>query len=208
VTEADVQRVLGEALTGLYQTGIEQLRNQASAQATIDATTLNPDPQSLGQPESYDPPLVSPPVGQAADPNTRAFTLTVRTRFTALAVPADKMVRDQVNGVVSNHFAQDNLQRCNEGETIQSSVDRWSWDGASLKVSGMVICTPSNVWTSQTRLEVREALRGRTRADAEAALRELQARGLIGEYSIPEAVTQLPPLDVLLNVQFVDTLQQ
>jgi hypothetical protein len=205
VTDADVQRVLGEALTGLYNTGIQQLRAQSvDGKSVVDETAITPDPQALGRPESYEPPLVTPPVGQVADPNTRSFTVLVRTRFTALAVPPDRLMKDQIAKVISAHFAQRSTPICSSAELMRPSIDRWIWDGASLKVNGLVTCEPTGALAPEVRLLVREALRGKTRAQAEAALQELRDRGLIGDVQIPDSVTTMPPCDVLREVQFAD----
>jgi kynureninase len=48
---------------------------------------------------------------------------------------------------------------------------------------------------------VREAVRGKSRAEADAALQALQAQGVIGDYSLPEGVRQLPRFDWQLSIQ-------
>ncbi|MFQ3633662.1 hypothetical protein, partial [Roseiflexus sp.] len=80
VTEADVQRILGEALTGLYNTGMERLARQIDQNVlAIDPTTIFPSSIDLAQPEAYDPPLIEPPIGQPVDPVNPVFRLTVST---------------------------------------------------------------------------------------------------------------------------------
>jgi hypothetical protein len=205
VSEADVQRVLGDALTGLYNSGVQRLNQQSVAgQSLVDETTISPGPQALAQPESYEPPIVDPPVGQAADPNSHEFRLTVKTRFTALVVRSDRTIASQMEQVASQHFAQRPQPICSPAEQTRPQITGWTWDGVSLKLSGVVVCQPLESMLPETRLQVRDALRGKSRADAEAALRDLQAQGLIGDFTIPDGVEQLPPLDVLLDVRFVE----
>jgi hypothetical protein len=204
VTNADVQAVLGEALTGLYNAGIQQLRSQGVVgQSMVDETSIAPNPQALGRPESYDQPVVTPPIGQVS--GTREFKVTVRTRFTALAVPPESAMKDQIAKIVNAHFAQRNTPPCSSTEVTRPSIQSWNWDGASLKVNGTVVCEPVGALAPETRLQVRDALRGKTRDQAEVVLRDLQSKGVIGEYTLPQGIQQFPPLDALLDVQFVET---
>lgn len=203
VTDVDVQAVLGEALTGLYNSGIQQLRAQGvDGESMVDETSISPNPQALGRPESYDQPLVTPPIGQVS-PNGE-FSVTVRTRFTALAVPPNNAMQDQIAKMVNAHFTQRSTPLCSSAEVTRPSIQGWNWDGASLKVSGTVVCEPVGALAPETRLQVREALRGKTRDQAEAALLDLQASGFIGKFTLPEGVEQFPPFDMLLDVQFVE----
>jgi len=203
VTNADVQAILGEALTGLYNAGIQQLRSQGVAgQSMVDETSIAPNPQALGRPESYDQPVVTPPVGMISD--TRDFNVSVRTRFTALAVPPNSAMKDQIAKIVNAHFAQRSAPPCSSTEVTRPSIQSWNWDGASLKVTGTVVCEPVGILAPETRLQVREALRGKTRNQAEEALRDLQNKGLIGNVTLPQDIQQFPQFDALLDVQFVE----
>jgi hypothetical protein len=205
VSEADVQRVLGDALTGLYNAGVLSLREQtAGGSSVIDPSTINPDDKMLGQPENYEPPLVTPAIGQPADPNTRQFTVTVRTRFNALAVPSERLLLQQLATVTPAHFAQRNPPLCAASEVPAPRIDQAIWDGVSLKVSGSMVCTPQAGIAPEVRLQVRDALRGKSRAEAVAALDQLQQQGLIGSYSLPADATQMPPFDPLLDINFVE----
>lgn len=204
VTEADVQRVLGDALTGLYNAGIQQLRAQTDGvNSAIDETTITPNPQALGSPESYEPPLITPPVGEAADPATQSFEITVRTRMNALAVRPDRLLSTQFQEVIPKYFVERSDPPCLRSETTAPKVDSWSWDGQSIKIQGSITCTPQEIIQGDTRLRVREAVRGKSREEAEAGLRALQEQGLIGEYTLPD-MAQLPAFDFLLDVQFVE----
>lgn len=204
VTEGDVNRLLQEALTGLYNAGVQQLRSQTdNVNTVIDATTITPNDKTLGLPENYEPPIISPALGQPSDPVTHAFSMTVRTRFNALATPANNLVQKQLETVVQQHFAQRTPPMC-AGAAGQQPRIEYSWDGNSLKINGAMICTPQAGFADSTRLRVREALRGKSREEAIAALQALQNEGLIGNFEIPSDVRSMPGFDIMLNVNFAN----
>ena len=205
VTEADIDRVLQEALTGLYNAGVQQLRSKTdNVNTVIDATTITPNDQALGLPENYEPPIVSPAIGQPTDPTTQAFSMTIKTRFSALATPADNLVKKQLETVVQQHFAQRTPPFCAGAAGQQPRID-YTWDGNSLKVNGAMICTPQTGFSESTRLRVREALRGKTHDEAIAALQALQSEGLIGNFELPDGTQPMPSFEILLNVNFADS---
>lgn len=200
VTKDDVQRVLGEALTGLYNAGVQALRSQIDeARQGIDLASLHPNPEELGSPENYEPPIVEPPEGQPVDPNNPTFTVTVKATFHALATPRDRPVSDQLQTVVPQHFSQSGTLPCRPGEQPAFNVSNWNWDGARLTIDGAITCTPRQGIAPETLARVREAIRGRSRAEAAARLDELQRQGLIGGYQLPDK-DRLPGLDLLLTV--------
>jgi hypothetical protein len=209
VTEADVQLVLGQALTDLYSVGTQQLLIQAQGQRSDskpDESTVHPNGNEIRLPENYEPPIVSPPIGSPADPATRSFTVVVRTHFVALGVPEDASITEQSANLIPEYFENRQPPVCSANEKPEPRNNEWSWtwDGASLKLNGVLVCVPANSLPGEVRSDVRDALRGKTRAEAEAALGDLRARGLIGDFTIPENASQLPPLDIMLDVQFVD----
>lgn len=200
VTEADVQRVLGEALTGLYNTGMQQLARQIDQNIlAIDPTTIFPSSIDLAQPEAYDPPLIEPPIGQPVDPANPVFRLTVSTRFSALATPRDRLVSRQLELVVPQHFLQRNTL-CDLGERVGFDVAGWRWDGAKLTINGAVTCTEYGMITADTLDQIKQALVGASRSDAETILQQFAQQGLIGDYSLP-AVQTLPGFGFLIDVR-------
>ena len=63
VTEADVQAVLGQALTALYANGNQALRSQIDeSKVAIDATTIAPSAEAAGRPQK-----LRPAAGRAGD---------------------------------------------------------------------------------------------------------------------------------------------
>lgn len=200
VTEADVQRILGEALTGLYNTGMERLARQIDQNVlAIDPTTIFPSSIDLAQPEAYDPPLIEPPIGQPVDPANPVFRLTVSTRFSALATPRDRLVDRQLELVVPQHFLQRDAL-CNAGERVGFDVSGWRWDGSKLMINGAVTCTEYGVITADTLNQIKRSLVGASRDDAETILQQFAQQGLIGDYSLP-AIQTLPGLDFLIDVR-------
>lgn len=200
VTEADVQRVLGEALTGLYNAGMQQLARQIDQNVlAIDPTTIFPSSIDLAKPDAYEPPRIEPPIGQPVDPNNPVFRLTVSTRFSALATPRERLVSKQLEVVVPQHFLQRGTP-CNPNERVGFDVAGWRWDGSKLMINGAVNCTEYGVLTADTLAQIRRALVGVSRSDAETILQQFSQQGLIGDYSLP-AIQTLPGFDFLIDVQ-------
>lgn len=203
VTEADVQQVLGEALTGLYHTGVQELRGKIDeTQAGIDETTIHPNPEELANPESYEEPVVEPPIGQPVDPNNPTFTVTVRSRFNALATPRDNPVAMQLQSVVSNHLTQ-KLQGqppCNRTDAMELTVPSQRWDGTRLTVDAVLTCTPTGDLDPVLASKVKTTVLGQSREMADAGLQDLIRQGLIEDYKLPENKDVFPRFDFLVNV--------
>ncbi len=200
VTEDDVRRLLGEALTGLYNTGVQQLRAQIDeGQNLIDASTVLPAPVDLERPTSYDPPIVSPPVGQSADATTGAFSVAVRAQFRALATPADRSVSIQLQEAVRAYFRQQPEPPCPTGSTPGFAVSAWRWDGERLLISGAISCSSSGTLSPEASVLVRQAIQGKPFTEAQAALAELQRQGVIGDVALPQ-VRAFPTYDWLIEI--------
>lgn len=201
VTEADVQRVLGDALTNLYNNGLQALQASASEQGlAVDPITLSPTTAQLALPESYDAPIVTPPVGSAVDPNNPSFSVTLRTRFSGLAAPANRDVATQLETVVPRHFSERPSPPCTPAESQSVRDVSWSWDGQRLSISGTVSCTPLQTIPPETLVTVRSALVGQSREAAEATLEQYRKQGLIGGYVLPDR-DDLPPFELLIEVR-------
>jgi hypothetical protein len=202
VTEEDVRRALGEALTGLYNIGVQRLRAQIDEQQfAVDPNTIHPSPADLATPAGYDEPIITPPVGQPADENGN-FSVTVRARFSALATPSDRLVGVQLQEVVPQYFTQRPVPPCPASAQPGFSVTSWRWDGSRLAIDGSITCTAERTLPPEALAEVRAALVGQSRDAADARMRELQERGVIGEYTLP-AVDNLPGFDWLIEIQVV-----
>lgn len=201
VSEEDVRRVLGEALSMLYQQGVAALQSQPMPSGYgVDEQVISPNPQQLGDPQSYEQPVVSPPVGQVIENGDRTFTVTVRATFNALATPPGKPVRAQLGPVVTEYIAQRGDIPCGPQDKIGIPVRDWNWDGQRLTIDGAITCTPSGALTDETLAKVQNAIRGQSYDAAVAGLDQLQKGGLIGDYQLP-AISEFPRFDLLLNVQ-------
>jgi hypothetical protein len=204
VTEADVQAVLGEALTALYANGIQALRSQIDeTKLGIDATTVAPSAETLGDPKNYDPPVVEPAIGQAVDPNNPVFKVTVRASFNALATPSGRSVTDQLQTVAPQYFFQRSDRPCKTGERQGTRVDTSRWDGEKLTIDAVITCTPVGGLPPETIGKVKDAVRGQSRDAAATSLETLKQEGLIGDYQLPNQA-QLPRFDWLITVQTTD----
>lgn len=203
VTEADVQRVLGEALTGLYYTGVQELRSKIDeTQAGIDETTIHPNSEELANPESYEEPVVEPPIGQPVDPNNPTFTVTVKSRFNALATPRDNPVAKQLQNVISNHLTQ-KLQGqppCNPTDSMKLDVPSQRWDGTRLTIDAVLTCMPTGKLDPVLASKVKTTVLGQSREMADAGLQDLKRQGLIEDYKLPDNKDVFPRFDFLVNV--------
>jgi len=201
VTEADVQAVLQQLLTTLYNNGVQQLRSKIDeSKFAIDATTISPSAAELGDPLIFGPLVVEPPIGQpVADPNNPVFTVTARAHFKALSTPSGQAVTKQLQTVAPQYFAQRTDRPCKPGETQSTRVEAIRWDGEKLAIDGMINCQSASGLPPETIAKVRDAVRGQSREAAEASLRSLQQQGLIGAYQLP-GKSSFPRFDFLLNV--------
>jgi hypothetical protein len=204
VTEADVQAVLGQALTALYVNGNQALRSQIDeTKAVIDATTIAPSAEALGDPKNYEPPLVEPAVGQPVDTNNPVFKVTVRANFDALATPTGRTVADQLQTVVPQVFFQSTDRPCKASERQGTRVDASHWDGEKLTIDGAVSCVPIGGLPPETISKVRDSVKDQPRDAAVRGMEQLKQDGLIGDYQLPDQA-QFPRFDWLITVQSSD----
>ncbi|MDQ2995773.1 MAG: hypothetical protein M3R61_01765, partial [Chloroflexota bacterium] len=204
VTEADVQAVLGQALTALYANGNQALRSQIDeTKVAIDATTIVPSAEALGDPKNYDPPLVDPAVGQPVDSNNPVFKVTVRANFNALATPIGRAVADQLQTVVPQFFFQRPDRPCKASERQGTRVDASHWDGEKLTIDGAISCVPIGGLPPETISKVRDSVKDQPRDAAVRGMEQLKQDGLIGDYQLPDQA-QFPRFDWLITVQSSD----
>lgn len=199
VSQADVDNVIGEALTQLYAAGEQKLREQVQDGA-LDLDTVRPSMEALRDPQSYEVGTVEPPVGQEVSAENPVFNVVVRARFTGLVTPSGQPVKEQLGQVTKDHFAPDGTSPCGAGESARFDVSSFSWDGTRLTIDGATTCTPIGGLPPETAARVRDAVRGQPRDAAETGLRRLQEQGVIGGYQLPDRAS-FPGLDLLLDVQ-------
>jgi hypothetical protein len=197
VTENDINAVLGTALNQLFETGRQRLLSEAG-NGTPDSSTIFPDSAALSLPENYEISVINPGLGQQVpDQNNPVFSLTVRGRFSALAVPENTTLVRQLEQVVPLFLLQSGgMPNCPQPAT---RVTGYRWDGQRLRFDAEVNCPTNTPLPDSTLDRIRESIRGRSQADAQVVLTEFQQQGLIGGFELPEAA-QLPSFDLLLTI--------
>lgn len=191
VKDSDVQQLLGAALTGLNEEGRRQLAAAAAAAGlSFEPTTTSPGTGELVRLERVEYTVV-PAVGEVLDSTSPTFTLAVQAEFSGLAVPADRPLTDQIEDVMPQLLIQ--AGRLRPGDCKAPSISGWAWDGAALTLGGTIGPDPAcgAGLDAETRQLVAEAVRGRSRAEATAALDALVAAGVIRGYTLPE-MARLP----------------
>lgn len=200
VSDAAIQPVLGEALTGLYRTAMERFQQEIGDRAfTLDPETIAPTPERLAQPDGGVTVTVTPDVGEPVG-DDGAFDVTVSATFSALATPTDEPVRVQLQRIVPQHLVRQVALVCQPAALPAFVVDAWRWDGSALSADGVMSCTTPSQLADDMLVRIHAALLGMTRAEAREYLDVLQSRGMIAGYTLPD-VERLPELDWLLTVQ-------
>jgi len=204
VKDSDAQALLAPALEQLDAEARRQLEGLAQQRGlSVDASTILPRRADLEQLQGFEY-KVDPPAGTTLDAANPRFVLTAQARYSALATPAGKGLREQLGPAVTEQLRQSG--ELQPGDCRAPAVTGWRWDGESLLVDGQI--TPDTQsprcqggLDAEALAQVREAVRGKSRAEADAALQALQAQGVIGDYSLPEGVRQLPRFDWQLSIQ-------
>lgn len=203
VKESDVQPLLAPALEQLDAEARRQLSSLARASGlALDPSTINPRRSDLEQLQGFTQ-FVNPPPGAPADPANPRFELTLQASYSALATPPDQPLNAQFGPVVTEQLRQAGLIQ--PGECRAPVVTEWRWDGQTLFVDGSI--EPDTVsprcqgGVEPAVLEqVRAAVRGKSYQEADAALRQLAAQGLIGDYRLPE-VARMPRFGWQIGVE-------
>jgi len=203
VKEGDVQRLLGDGLQKLDLQAREQLQGLAVTRGLqIEATTISPRRAALQQLQGFDY-TVSPAIGETVDPANPAFTLTIQARYSALATAPSTPLTGQIGAALTEQLRQSG--QIQPGDCRAPAITGWAWDSKRLTVSGQIApntkdpsCGPG--LSGSALQQVRNAVRGKPRAEAEAALQTLQHQGVIGTYVLPD-VQKLPGWDFQLRVE-------
>jgi hypothetical protein len=205
VKQEDVYPVLNAALTDLYNQAVDQLETRASDQGLVlDSETISPDPDDLSRDIGYDV-IISPPIGQTVDYHNNTFSVQVRANFSALATPAEAPpLSDQLREVVPNQLISDGVLQ--PGLAMEPAIENKHWDGSRLTVSGALhpLETISTL-DAQTQAVIRNAIKGKTRAEARDELEAFKRQGIISGYILPPMDEQerLPEWDVQLTLKVV-----
>lgn len=201
--EQDVRNLLAPALEQLDAEARRQLSGLARSRGlNLDSDAIAPRRRDLEQLQGFDQ-STDPPLGTTLDPTNRTFTLTVQARYSALATPEDRPLRTQLGPAVTEQLRQSGL--LHPGDCRAPIVTNWRWDGLSLFVDGN-IGPDTQSPRCQNGLDpaalemVRDAVRGKSAAEADAALRALVEQGVIGGYTLPN-VERMPRFDWQIRVE-------
>jgi hypothetical protein len=203
VKEDDVRPVLELALTSLNNQARQQLRTLAEQNSmSLEPTTIWPSPAYLTSGQGYDV-VVEPAVGQpASDPNNPGFSVTVRANFNALATPLNQTLQQQFDQILPVYLQQAGVFTTGTG--LRVSVNDWRWDGSRLVANGVVQPVIGNgELDANARAIVINAIRGKSRKQAEAELKNLISQGIISAYQLPDKTTALPSWTFLLTLKVV-----
>lgn len=184
VNDEEVQRLLGEALTGLYNQANNALGDQTAIQGnlSLEPTTISPNAEDLSAGQGYEY-TVSPPVGQAVDENNTSFTLVVQSRFSALATPPGERnaLVAQLQNIVPLQLDQTGVL----SPGLASAITNWRWDGERLTVEGILRPVGADL-DNATRNAIIDSIRGKSVPEARAALDNFVQQGVISDYTLPE----------------------
>lgn len=194
VKDSDVQAILAPALEALDTAGRTQLDGLARARNLVVAPdTITPRRSDLEQLQGFDY-TVTPAIGSTLDVANPRFTLAVQAAYSALATPPNVPMDSQLGAVVTEQLRQAGMLQ--PGDCRAPAVTAWRWDGQSLLVDGQVAPDTQSPQCqggldAAALEEVRNAVRGKSREEADAALQALVEQGVIGEYTLPD-VARMP----------------
>ncbi|NJP04593.1 MAG: hypothetical protein HC837_02650 [Chloroflexaceae bacterium] len=202
VRDIDVQQVLGEVLTGLNNRARQELETELTRQGNglaLEVTTIIPTANDLKAGHGYEQSII-PPIGAAVEPSDPTFSVAAHGHFSALAVPQDQSLQEQLQVAVPNYLAS--VNQLPDG--MVAAINHWQWDGTRITVDGMLLPTGETAGlNAQTRAAIRDALKGKNRDEAEVALKEFQLRGVISSYDLPQNLDTIPTWDFLLDLKVV-----
>jgi hypothetical protein len=190
VKDTNVQEILGSALTGLNNRARQVLEEQAGQAGglVLEVTTITPNSDTLGQGAGYEQRVI-PPVGETVGIETPTFAVVVSGRFSALATPPGQSLQEQLQAVLPNQLASE--ERLPKG--MKTDITGWEWNGSRLMVDGLLQPTGEVLaLDEQTVNQIRDAIRGKNRSEAEAALNDFVAQGIISGYTLPGDIQTLP----------------
>lgn len=200
VSEADMARLLGAALSRAYAQAQTELTAQAQQRMLqLDMATLDPDPVALGTPEIYGSPVLNPPVGTVLEPQNAGVSLSVTITFRVYATQADKTVQAQLQKAVPERFQGGNTPICRVGEIPAFRVDSWTIRESTVRINGEIRCSPQMPIDPVVLARLPAQLANTSNEEARAILESLKTQGIISAYSLPNR-DRLPPLPQLVTV--------
>ncbi len=199
VSPADVEQLLPQALSRLYGQGVQSLQAQVqqlpgfALVQSASTPEITPTEELLKdvQPGDYS---VFPPIGQVTEDGR--FTLQVSETFAALASPLDQPIDQQLQRAVANQIK---LQR---PDLADAEVQITSWQRAEQGIMVDALVVPQSQTLEvppELADEIGTQIAGKSRAEAQAYLDQLQANGAIGDFQLP---AEWDPVPTDVKVQF------
>lgn len=189
VSPDDVTPLLPQALTQLYAQGVQNLQNQVQAQPnlTIYSQAITPTEEFLKSlsPEEYT--AVFPPIGQVTQDGS--FSVQVFRTFEALASPVDRPIDQELKRAVTNKIRVERPDLAN----AEISITGWQRGDQGLIVNAVAV--PSGGYQElpeATTQQIIEGIRGKSRAEAEEFLQQLQEEGQIRGFTLPDDWQTVP----------------
>jgi len=201
VKDEDIHATLGPALTNLLSNAKRQLQDQTAAQQLqLAPQTIWPNQHTLSQGEGYEL-TIDPPIGQpVSNPANPMFTLVVRSTFSALATPADQPLETQLQTVLPALLR--NQGTIKPGHALTPDIQAIQWDSTRLAVSGALRpANQTNTLSPATRTAIRNAIKGKSRNQAQQALENFKQQGIISDYTLPPDKKKIPAWDFQLTLQ-------
>jgi hypothetical protein len=189
VAPDDVAPLLPQALTQLYARGVQDLQNQVQQQQnlTIYSGQITPTEELLKSLPLEEYAAVFPPIGQVAQDGR--FTLQVFRTFEALASPVDRPIDQELRRAVANQI------RVQRPDLANAEVSITGWERGDQGLIVNAVAVPSGGYQelpAATREQIIQGIRGKSRAEAEAFLRQLQEQGQIRGFTLPDDWQSVP----------------
>ncbi|HEY0734900.1 MAG TPA: baseplate J/gp47 family protein [Herpetosiphonaceae bacterium] len=196
VSPDDVNPLLPQALTQLYAQGIQSLQNQVQEQPnlTLYSNAITPTEEFLKSlpPEEYT--AVFPPIGQVTSDGN--FTVQVFRTFEALASPVDKPFDAELKRALTNKI------RVERPDLANAAISITGWQRGEQGLIVNAVAVPSGGYQElpeATTQQIIEGIRGKSRAEAEEFLQQLQEEGQIRGFTLPDN-WQTVPEDVGVSI--------
>lgn len=203
VSPDDVSVLLPQALTQLYGQGVNSIQGQADQLQGFalirrgSTPEISPTVELLNQ-ISLEELEIFPPIGQVIDPSLNGrFTLQISKTFEALASPIEQPIDQQLQRAVANLLRRQGQQVFDDEVTISG----WQRTNNGLLVDATL--TPRGGYlpvSEEQQATIEQAIRGKSRAEAEQYLADLRERSVIGSFALPADMTTVPEdLDVTVS---------
>lgn len=144
-------------------------------------------------------------MGTSIDPEHPDFSVSVSGNFSALATPPALPLEAQLQVALPNHLASED--RFPFG--MQVNIMHWYWSSHQLTVDAILEPTGEvKELDAQTRAIIRDAIKGKSYAEAEQALNKLKDQHVISSYTLPPERDKIPSTDFLLNLEVGEPVPQ